>query len=438
MNPVIVLVGRPNVGKSTLFNRLCGTRRALVSDVPGTTRDWQEGTAYWNGREFRIIDTGGYTPGEDDVHSGVRATVERWVGEADAVLWIVDGSQGLMPVDRSLAGWMRARGSRRVFLVINKLDDSARDANVAEFYGLGFPETVAISASHGRNVHSLLEKLETLAPPSTPLPPEKDVATVAIVGRPNVGKSSLLNSLAGEDRMIVSAVPGTTRDAIDTLIERDGRKYLFIDTAGLRANKSAASEGLEGLTRIMAEKALDRAEVAVLMVDGVEGIREGDVAVGRLIEGKHRACVVGINKWDLVGDRAGASKYIRENHSDDLPFLSYAPLIFLSAKTGRHVPELLAEISKTHAAFHAVYDSEEVSDFLWKQVQTRPYSHRARKLVFHGAEQAGTAPTKIAIRCNLTDEEIHFSYRRHLENVFRKRYSLAGAPLIFQFKRGKR
>ena len=166
MKPSLVLVGRPNVGKSTLFNRLCGTRRALVSDVPGTTRDWQEGTAFWNGREFRVIDTGGYAPGEDDVHSGVRATVERWVGEADAVLWVVDGAQGLMPADQSLAGWMRGRGCRRVLVVVNKLDDSARDANVAEFYGLGFPEVVAISASHGRNVHSLLEMMETLASPT--------------------------------------------------------------------------------------------------------------------------------------------------------------------------------------------------------------------------------------------------------------------------------
>lgn len=435
--PTVVLVGRPNVGKSTLFNRLCETRKALMSDIPGTTRDWQEGRAHWNGREYRVIDTGGYAPGVEDVMVGVRSQVERWVREADATLWLVDGSQGLSPADQALASWMRAR-AKNVLLVANKVDDPKREAPLAEFHRMGF-DFVHVSASHGRHVNHLLDAMEKLCPPpAQPAPLEEGVPAVALVGRPNVGKSSTLNGLLGEDRMIVSAVPGTTRDAVDTLIERDGKKFLFIDTAGLRASKAKAAQGLEGLTRIMSEKALDRADIAVLLIDGVEGVCEGDIAIGRLIDGKNRACVVAVNKMDLVANRQETSRLFRERHAEELPFLAYVPVIFTSAKTGHHLPELLELIASTHEAFHRSYDPEELTAFFWRQIQERPYSHHGQKFLFYRAEQVSSAPTTLMIRGNMADVDVHFSLKRRLENAFREKYNLHGAPLLLKFKRGRR
>ncbi len=435
--PTVVIVGRPNTGKSTLFNRLCETRRALMSDIPGTTRDWQEGQAHWNGRVFRMIDTGGYTPGKEDILDAVRAQVERWVKEADVTLWVVDGLEGLTPADQSLAAWMRAK-ARNVVVVVNKTDDAKRDAYQGEFHRFGFPRVISISSTHGRNVHSLLEMLEQLAPPTEETPEDPNIPKIALLGRPNVGKSSLLNAVLGEKRMIVSDVPGTTRDAVDTLVERDGKKFLFIDTAGLRTKKSKSSEGLEGLTRIMSEKALDRADVAVLLFDASEGIVEGDIAVGRLIEGKNRACVVGVNKWDIVKDRFRTATYYRDNYADDLPFLTHAPVVFLSALTGHHVEELLKTVADAHASFRRQFDEETLTAFFWREVQDRPYSHHGRKLVFHRAEQVAASPPTFLFHTNYMDEDIHFSFRRHLENVFRKRYGLQGSPLILKFKKGRR
>jgi GTP-binding protein len=435
--PTIVLVGRPNVGKSTLFNRLCETRSALMSDIPGTTRDWQEGRAHWNGRIFRVIDTGGYSPGNEAIIGAVRLQVERWAKEADITLWVVDGLEGLTPADQSLASWMRAK-AKNVVVVVNKVDDAKRDAYQGEFHRFGFPAVIPVSATHGRNVHELLEKMEELAPSVPEEPEDPNIPKVALLGRPNVGKSSLLNAVLGETRMIVSDVPGTTRDAVDTLVERGGKKFLFIDTAGMRTKKSKSSEGLEGLMRIMAEKALERADVAVLMFDASEGILEGDIAVGRLIESQRRACVVGVNKWDIVKDRFRTGAYYRDNYGEDLPFLTHAPLVFLSAKTGHHVEELLKAVSDAHAAYRTQFDDDTLTDFFWREVQERPYSHHGRKLIFYVAEQVASAPPVIVLRSNYSDEDVHFSFRRHLENVFRKRFNLQGSPLVLKFKKGKR
>lgn len=300
---------------------------------------------------------------------------------------------------------------------------------------------ITISASHGRRISGLLDALEERTGGPLPAGAEADAdddeVRVSIVGRPNVGKSSLTNRLMGEERMIVSPVPGTTRDTIDSRLRWKDKKFLLIDTAGLRAKKSKADD-LEGLTRLMTERALERCEVALLLVDASEGLTEGDVAVGRLIDEKRRACVVGVNKWDLVADRSPNAAYFRDRTPEGMPFLAHSPVVFLSAKTGHHVDELLTALEKTREEFHRRFDEDELTAFFWKAVQERPYSYRGRKLVFYGAAQVASAPPVFVLRSNLEPAEVHFSYERHLESVFRKVYGMAGVPLVLKFKKGKR
>jgi GTP-binding protein len=297
---------------------------------------------------------------------------------------------------------------------------------------------VSLSAGHGRRVNALLDLLEERAAGARPSSAEEgDPIRVALVGRPNVGKSSLTNRLLGEERMIVSPIPGTTRDTIDTRFRRRGRDFLLVDTAGLRAKKSRADD-LEGLTRIMAGRALERCEVALLLVDAAEGLTEGDVAVGRLIDEKGRACVVGINKWDLVGDPAVAARAFRERAPEGMPFLAHSPVVFLSAKTGHHVDELVDALAAAREAFLSRFDEEALSAFFWKAVQERPYAFRGRKMSFYGAAQAAAAPPTFLLRSNLSPQEVHFSYVRHLEKLFRQAHKLAGSPLVLKFRKGKR
>lgn len=452
-SPVVVLMGRPNVGKSTLFNRLCTSRQAITSDIPGTTRDWLQGTAHWGDRVFNVVDTGGYDFGEEsskpsgthgraeeraptDVLASVRGQVKRWAAEADAVVWVVDAVEGLTPQDAAIARWLRPLG-RRILLAVNKVDDAKREVLAAEFHRLGIQDVVPISANHGRSINRLLDRLMEMIPAARQAEESgADVARVAILGRPNVGKSSLLNRLIGEERVIVSDQPGTTRDTVDTRLELDDKRFLFTDTAGLRAKKSKAGS-LEGLTRIMSEKALDRADVALLMVDASEPLMEGDVAVARLIEQKQRACVVAINKWDLIAtqEKVTAAQWFRAHQPEDMPFLDYAPLFFISAHTGLNVPKLLEALWEAHRQFHRRFDDEELSAFFWGEVQNRPYSYHGRKLVFRDAAQVAVGPPTIVVRSNLTDDHVHFSYQRHLENVFRQRYGFTGSPLALRFRR---
>lgn len=433
----VVLVGRPNVGKSTMFNRLCESRRAITSPVAGTTRDWIEGMCHWNGRAYRVIDTGGYAPGAD-VMASVRSQVKRWVSTADAVVWLVDAREGVTPSDEEFARLLRPVADR-VVLAVNKADAERHDASLGDFARLGFSNLVTVSASHGRRINTLLDLLEerTGGAAGVALEPESEEIRVSIVGRPNVGKSSLTNRLLGEERMIVSPVPGTTRDTIDSRFRWNDQKFLFVDTAGLRAKKSKADD-LEGLTRLMTERALDRCEVALLLVDAQEGLTEGDVAVGRLIDEKRRACVLGINKWDLISDRSPNAAYFRERTPEGMPFLAHCPLVFLSAKTGHHIDDLLASVRAVAGDYQRRFDQEEMTAFFWKAVQERPYSYRGRKLVFYGAAQVSTAPPVFVLKTNLPPEEIHFSYERHLESVFRKVYGLAGVPVVLKFRKGRR
>ncbi|HRY29814.1 MAG TPA: ribosome biogenesis GTPase Der [Elusimicrobiota bacterium] len=430
----VVLVGRPNVGKSTLFNRLCRKRRALTSPIPGTTRDWIEGAVLWGGRPFRVVDTGGYAPGDDDILASVRVKVEELVRAAQVAVWVLDGQEGLTPADRAVGRWLR-RHAAHVLVAVNKLDDQKKNIHSSEFFSLGFQKVIPLSASHGRNINQLLDEIVPFLPEKDDRPSAApDRGRFAIVGRPNVGKSSLLNRLLGEERAIVSNQPGTTRDTLDTALDWNGKKFLFMDTAGLRAKKSRAV-GLEGLTRLMTEKALEDCQAALLLLDAPDGILEGDAAIARLIHEKNRACVVAVNKWDAVAEKNRAAAWFKERLAGDMPFLGFAPLLFVSAKEGTNVPHLMEQLWAARTEFLRSYDKDELESFFWTEIQNRPYSHHGKKLVFRGAEQVADAPPTFVLHTSLSDEDIHFSYLRHLENVFRRRFQALGTPLLFRFRR---
>jgi GTP-binding protein len=429
--PSVVLVGRQNVGKSTLFNRLTQSRRAMTSDVPGTTRDWLRGQVQWGDKNFELIDTGGYGPGEDDVMRSVREIVEDWIRQAAVVVWVVDGKDGLTADDKDMARRLRPL-SKKIIVTVNKCDNEKEENNLADFLRMGFKDLIAISSISGRHINDLLDRIESYLPAKNEKPEEFKGIRVAMVGRPNVGKSSLVNQILGQFRVIVSDVAGTTRETIDTPFEANGQSFVLMDTAGLRTKRSKAI-GLESLSRIMSEKALERCDVALLLVDGKEGLLDGDTQVARMVHENNRAMVIAVNKWDLVSDRSYATTWFKENTSINMPFAARAPLIFISAKTGEHVPELLKLIAETYQQFTRQFDSEEVEAFLWSEIANRPYSFNGKKLVFKGARQVSTSPPTFSVRANLEKEQIHFSFLRRLENAFCEKYTVRGTPVVFHF-----
>ncbi|HOW28277.1 MAG TPA: ribosome biogenesis GTPase Der [Elusimicrobiota bacterium] len=436
--PTVVLLGRPNVGKSTLFNRLCQKRRSMMSEIPETTRDWIDGTVYWGKRSFQLIDTGGYMPDTDGIRGAVRKQLDSWIPKAHHVLWVVDGLEGITSMEQSLSRWLR-RTNSHVTIVVNKIDDKKKDTQISDFYQLGFKDVIPISAGHGRNIHTLLDHLvESLWDRETPEPADgepdrpKVDAQITIVGRPNVGKSSLFNRLIGLDRSIVSDIPGTTRDTIDTRLNWDGKVFLIKDTAGFR-KKAPKVQGLESLSRIMAHKALNESDVALLLLDAKEGLLDGDVAVARDIHEENRACVVAVNKWDLVKNPSETIQNFESNFQVVMPFLTWAPMLFISALTGQHMTELLSSLWNAQTQHQRRFHQEDLENFFWNELQNRPYSLHGKKMEFRGVRQVRSAPVIIHLASTLS-EPPHFSYQRHLENMFRKKFQAFGAPILFQYK----
>jgi GTP-binding protein len=432
LRPVLAIVGRPNVGKSTLFNRLVGRRRSIVHDVPGVTRDRLYGTVVFERWQATVVDTGGFEPRpSSDLVAGVRSQVLMAIDEADLVIFVVDGRTGLTPLDEEIAAVLR-KSPRPVILAVNKVDTAAQESLVADYYRLGFSPILGMSAEHGRGVAELLETARGLAP-AVPVEPAGEGTRVAIIGRPNVGKSSLVNAVLGHDRVLVHEQPGTTRDAVDTPVTFRDKPYLLIDTAGIR-RKGKVSEALEKLAVVMALKSLERCDVAVLVLDASEGVTAQDAHIAGYAGRAGRALVVAVNKWDMVPPGMVQKADVVGQIYDRLPFLEYAPVCFTSAVTHLGLGELFDQVDRVAAEARKRVPPGELLAVLRQAIERRPLSMRGAALRLHSAQQVAVSPPTFALRIHLPGE-IHFSYQRYLVNSLRHAFGFTGSPLRLLFRK---
>ena len=434
--PVIAVVGRPNVGKSTLFNRLVGRRRSLVRDVPGVTRDRLYGRVEFERWSATVIDTGGFDPGSmEPLVAGVRQQIVAALDEADLVLFVVDARAGATALDAEIARILR-RSGRHVVVAANKVDTAQGELALAELYKLGLGEPVPVSAEHGRGVGPLLEVLRERTPDAPPGPTPREGIHIAIVGRPNVGKSSLVNAMVGDERVLVHEAPGTTRDAVDTTITYGGKPYVLVDTAGIR-RKGRVTEPLEKLAVVMALKGLERSQVAVLVLDASEGSAAQDAHIAGYAHDAGRAIVVAVNKWDLVPHDQAKKTEIIAGIRERLAFIDYAPICFTSATRREGLAELFAAIDRVAAQARRRVSSEEVTRILREAIDRRPVSPGGVPLQIHSASHVATAPPTFALRIT-APEHIHFSYERYLVNSIRRTLGFEGSPIRLSFRKAPR
>lgn len=432
--PTVAVVGRPNVGKSTLFNRLLGGRRAIVSDQAGTTRDRHFGTADWGGRRFWLVDTGGLVPdSRDSMDRAIRRQVDLAVEQSDLVVMLVDGKEGLTPVDAEIAAHLR-RAKRPVILAVNKLDDLPDTTGHLAFYRLGLGDPIPLSAAIGKASGDLLDAIvERL--PEQQAGELDDAINVAVVGRPNVGKSSLINRLLGEDRVVVSPVAGTTRDAVDSVMRAHGSLINFIDTAGLR-KKARVHEDVEFYSTLRTQRAIERAQVCVLVVDASLGLHTQDLRIANEAWDQGCGLIIAVNKWDLIKEKdANTARRGEQELRSKAPFLEWVKFVYLSAETGQRVHQLPEEILEVAAARERRIATAEVNKVLEELVQhTNPPQKPGHEVKLLYASQVGTAPPVFAVVCSRPDD-IPESYERYLINGFRKAWSFEGSPLRLKFKR---
>jgi GTPase len=433
--PLVALVGRPNVGKSSLFNRIVGERLAIVEAIPGTTRDRLYAAADWAGRNFNVVDTGGLEVGEvADMGLRIRNQVTVAVDEADVIVMVVDLRDGVTAADEEVAVLLRLSG-KPVVLAANKGDSAAHRHNAADFWSLGLGEPLAISALHGTGSGDLLDAVVAHLPPAE-APADEDAVRIAIVGRPNVGKSSLLNRLLGEDRVIVSPVPGTTRDPIDVSVRYMEHDITLIDTAGIR-RRGRVQPGIEKYSVLRAVRAVERADVVALLIDAVDGVTAQDAHVASVIEEYGKGAILCVNKWDLVEkDTHTADAYARTVRKE-LSFLPYAPVVFMSALTGQRATKVLERALEIAAVRTMRVATGELNRFVAEaQAMHNPPSHKGRPLRIRYATQAGVAPPVFVFFVN-DPELVHFTYERFLENQLRARFGYEGTAIRLVFRGGE-
>jgi GTP-binding protein len=436
--PTVAIVGRPNTGKSTLFNRILGGRRAIVSDRPGTTRDRHFGEAEWNGRHFWVVDTGGLVPdSHDSMDRAIRQQVEFAIAEADLILFVVDGDEGVNPVDRAIADRLR-QTQRPVILAVNKLDDLERSTAQYDFYQLGFGDPYGVSAAVGKGSGDLLDVVVDRLPPAGEGETE-DAINVAVVGRPNAGKSSLVNRLLGEERHVVAPEAGTTRDAVDSPLRYNGRLLKFIDTAGLR-RRAKVEDDLEFYSTLRTERAIERATVCVLVVDAVVGLHNQDLRIATEAWDEGCGLIVVVNKWDLVEEKdANTAHRGQEELIERAPFLRYVPFVYASALTGQRVRKILDLILEVADGRQQRIPTAEVNKVLTRLLErTAPPQKPGEEVKLLYASQIGTAPPTFAIVSNRPDD-VPESYQRYLVHGFRSEWPFTGSPLRLRFtRRGSR
>jgi len=427
MKPVVVIVGRPNAGKSTLFNRITRTKDALVDDLPGVTRDRHYGTASWNNIDFTLIDTGGFTASDDDeLSTQSRSQVIQAMDDADAVILLLDGKAGISPFDHELIKLLRSF-PRTVFYAVNKIDGSGREAHMYDFYRLGVETLYPISAEDGYGMSDFLDKLTASLPESISESPS-EATKVAVIGRPNVGKSSLINRVIGENRIIVSKLPGTTRDAIDTPFSIHGKSYLLIDTAGIRRKKQASSK-IEKFSIIKALKSIDRCDVALIVIDAAEGITEQDIKIAGYAYERGCGCIFVFNKWDLVEKDSKTFQRLVDQLRFEAKYLGFAPILTVSALTGKRIPKIFETVDEVYAQYSTRIATGPLNKIFDKATEkTEPSMHKGRRLKFYYATQISSKPPNFLCFVNYP-EGVHFSYQRYLINQIREATGLDKTPV---------
>lgn len=429
--PVVAVVGRPNVGKSTLFNKIIGKRMSIVDDTPGVTRDRIYGDAEWCGHKMMLIDTGGIEQGTDDVIlAGMRSQAELAIEMANCIIFVVDVKSGVTASDMDVAAMLQKSG-KPVVVCVNKCDGIGDiPFEFYEFYNLGLGDPVAVSSVHGHGTGDLLDEVVKYLPKADDEEDESEIINVAVIGKPNAGKSSLINAISGEERSIVSDIAGTTRDAIDTLIENEHGKFNFTDTAGLR-RKSRVDDKLEKYSVLRAQMAIERSDVCVIMLDGKDGFTEQDSKVAGLALEQGKACIIAVNKWDIVDKDGKTMDSYRKSLMKDFSFMSFAPIIFISAKTGQRLDRLFELIKFVHSQNTMRISTGKLNDILADATaRVQPPTDKGKRLKIYYMTQASTKPPTFVCFCN-NAELFHFSYQRYLENQIRSTFGLEGTPVRF-------
>ena len=427
--PIVAIVGRPNVGKSTFFNKIVGKRISIVEDTPGVTRDRIYAEAEWNGVHFALIDTGGIEPRTDNqILAFMRSQAQIAIDNATVIVFLCDIKTGMTASDQEVASMLQRCG-KPVVLAVNKVDQG-QSPDIYEFYNLGLGDPIAVSAVHGHGTGDLLDACVQYFPPEDEEEEEDDAIKVAVIGKPNAGKSSLINKIAGEERVIVSDIAGTTRDATDTVVENEQGKFVFIDTAGIR-KKSRITERVEHFSVLRAYMAVDRADVCIIMIDAQTGFTEQDSKVAGYAHEQGKASIIAVNKWDLIEKDTNTMKEFQEKLEKDFSFMSYVPFVFISAKTGQRVNRLFELINYVNDQAAMRISTGMLNDILADATaRVQPPTDKGKRLKIYYMTQASTKPPTFVCFCNKA-ELFHFSYQRYLENQIRSTFGLEGTPVRF-------
>ena len=435
--PLVAIVGRPNVGKSTLFNKLIGRRLSIVEDTPGVTRDRIYADAEWLTHSFTLIDTGGIEPASEDIIAvQMRRQAELAIETADVILFLVDGREGLTAADEEVAAMLR-RSNKPVVLAVNKLDAPKYNDAIYEFYALGLGDPIIISAGQGLGLGDMLDEVCAHFPEETVEEGEHPL-NIAVVGKPNVGKSSLVNAILGEERCIVSNIPGTTRDAVDTPFTVDGEPFVLVDTAGIRRKRAVEDETIERYSVIRSLAAVRRADVVLIVVDAEQGLSEQDVKIAGYVHEEGKPSVLVVNKWDLIEKDTNTMNQFKKDMQVDLAFMDYVPFLFISAKTGQRVNKLLSAAKESYAQSVRRITTGTLNDIVNEAISmTEPPAMSGKRLKIYYATEVSVQPPTFVIFVN-EESLVHFSYKRYMENYFRKTFGFQGTPIKIIFRnRGK-